>query len=78
MKKETIIAAVCALRDSAKARGTEQGVVVYARVLQMLESAETSKDVEDVRIKLNQALMGIEAHGDLTDAEFTIVRKLRE
>ena len=77
MKKEMIIEAVQQLLASAQARRTNQGVLVYTRVLQMLELAKDSTEIEEVRSKLNKALVGIEAHGDLTESEFVIIRNLR-
>lgn len=77
MNTESIAQAVRDLLASAKNRNTDQGVVVYTNILKMLEEAETPGQVNEIREELNRALTGIEAHGDLTDSEFAIVRRLR-
>ena len=77
MNKELIAQAVRELLTSARNRGTDQGVLVYTNVLQMLEEAEKQGQIDEIQNRLNQALRGIEAHGDLTDVEFAIVRMLR-
>jgi hypothetical protein len=77
MNKQCITQAVRDLLTSARNRGTEQGVLVYTRILEMLENADNESDVAGIRHKLCQALDGIEAHGDFTDTEFIIVQNLR-
>jgi hypothetical protein len=75
--KEKIETLTKALLESAHARGTKQGVVVFERSLELLGAASSDGEVSDVLRKLNRALVGIEAHGDLTDQEFEWVRGLR-
>ena len=78
MEKKLIEEAVVALLESAANRETKQGVLVYTKILEMLASAKSAGEVEEIRNKLNQTLVGIEAHGHLTKEEFEIVRNLRE
>ena len=77
MSKEAIVQAVSELLVSAQSRGTTQGVLVYSGILRMLEGATSPSQIEQIKLKLNEALRGIEAHGDFTESEFAIVRKLR-
>ncbi|MGE4488635.1 MAG: hypothetical protein AB7E95_03715 [Kiritimatiellales bacterium] len=78
MEKEFIKKSVNDLLASAKKRGTNQGVLVYTSVLRMLEEVTSQSQVDEIKAILNKALSGIEAHGDLTKEEYTVVQKLRE
>ena len=78
MNKQLIKALVEALLLSAENRGTNQGVLIFNKVLELLEQSNTHDESVEILCKLNKALVGIEAHGDLTDDEFTVVRQLRD
>ena len=65
------------LLSSAKRRDTTQGVIVYEKVLELLQACEGEDAVKETLSKLNRALAGMEAHGDFTDAEYVLVKKLR-
>ena len=78
MLEETVRNHVEALLSSAKSRKTEQGLVVYNKVLSLLSAANCEEEVKDVLEKLNRALVGIEAHGHLSDEEFRHVLALRD
>jgi len=74
-KKDKIIKYATALLNSANTRKTKQGVIVYTTIL---EELNCGNDIESILNKLNKALIGIEAHGDLTNDEFSYVKKLRK
>ena len=78
MRKALIEEAVRTLLNSANTRGTQQGVLVYTKVLEMLAAATREEQVNEITQMLNSSLTGIEAHGSFTAEEFVIVRKLRE
>jgi len=79
MKKNKIIKYTKALLDSANNRDTEQGIIVYNSILNELKKNKIdSYEVENILLKLNKALTGIEAYGDLTAEEFYYIKKLRE
>ena len=65
------------LLDSAKIRDTSQGVVVYVKILQMLDSAQDEEALIELLGKLNRSLQGMEAHGYFTEQEFERVLLLR-
>ena len=48
MNKQKIRALVNSLLNSAKHRGTNQGVIVYTKALEMLQSATTDQEVEEI------------------------------
>jgi hypothetical protein len=76
-KKLKIAEYTKALLDSAIKRGTKQGVLVYTSILDELIDKIDSSDIDNILNKLNNALIGIEAHGDLTNEEYLFVKKLR-
>ncbi len=76
--KNDILEAVSFLLRSANERGTSQGLVVYTKIVEMLNDAKDNDTVEEILGKLNRALAGIEAHGDFTDKEFEKVLFLRK
>jgi hypothetical protein len=78
MNRKQIADHVSALLSSANARSTDQGVLVFARVLGMLSSCRTDIEARDALLTLNQALAGIEAHGYLTHDEFEHVKALSD
>lgn len=77
VRKDKIRQLTEALLNSARARGTNQGVLVFEKVLESLDESSDDEAI-DVLKRLNGALVGIEAHGDLTDEEFRFVRELRK
>lgn len=77
-KKQMIIKYTTALLQSALARGSNQGIVVYNTVLDKLNSSIPENDIDVLLEKLNNALAGIEAHGDLTTDEFHYIEELRK
>ena len=77
MNKPEIITAVRLLLASAESRKTKQGVFVFKSVLKDLEAANSRVDVKNALEKLNRALVGIEAHGHLTNEEHLIATQLR-
>jgi hypothetical protein len=66
-----------ALLDSARDRKTAQGVVVFEKVLELLDKSEVEEPTAEVLRKLNRSLIGIEAHGYLTNDEYQRVLALR-
>ena len=77
MNKTKIVDAVQSLLSSSRDRETSQGILVYENVLKMLDIATSEAEVQDTLGKLNRSLAGIEAHGDLTNDEYELVRLLR-
>jgi hypothetical protein len=77
MTKLEIHNAVSFLLQSARDRGTTQGVLVYTKILEMIDNSQDEKTMREVLGKLNRSLVGIEAHGDFTDEEFEKVLLLR-
>ena len=77
MDKSKIVSAVQSLLSSAQDRGTDQGVLVYTSVLDLLDRATVDAEIRDILGKLNRSLTGIEAHGHFTDEEFCVVQFLR-
>lgn len=65
------------LLNSALFRESEQGVVVFRKMLELLERSTSDVETLDVLEKLNEALVGMEAHGYLTPEEFRWVQELR-
>jgi hypothetical protein len=62
---------------SAKNRSTEQGILVYEKIPEMLGMAHDDAKVREVLTLLNRSLAVIEAHGDFTEDEFRTVLKIR-
>ena len=62
----------------AEDRNTEQGHLVCDRALIDLAAAKTASDALVVLAQVNRAYEGIEAHGHLTQLEFTVVELLRK
>ena len=67
-----------ALLNSAKKRGTEQGVNVYEMFIVKLKSASSEAKTEDLLREINKNLAGIETWGYYSDEEFGYVKRLRE
>lgn len=76
-KKNELLKSVRYLLDSARSRGTSQGVKVYEIALDQILNAESESDFNDILHRLNKALAGIEAHGGFTNAEYLVVRDIR-
>ncbi len=68
VNKDQIIGTVGKLLQFARERNTSQGVVVLEKILELLNSADSPVEVADILKKLNGALSGIEAHGELNAA----------
>jgi hypothetical protein len=64
------------LLNSAQARGTNQGVFVFKKSIQLLTAARSDKDVLEILRKLNKATTGIYAHGYFTQTEQEWVNEL--
>jgi len=75
--KSTLLPLVSNLLESANARGTNQGVVIYEGVLKKIEEAQLQSEIDYFSGKLIQALNGIEAHGYFTSEEFEVVKEIR-
>ncbi|QDT82776.1 hypothetical protein [Gimesia chilikensis] len=67
--QQEIYDAVSFLLESAKDRNTSQGVLVYTKILELLDNSRNEKEVQEILGKLNRSLAGIEAHGWFTDEE---------
>ncbi len=76
--KSNIQSYVQAILDSAKKRNTEQGVLICVKTIESLITAFTKREILASLYKFNRAFIGIEAHGFLTQDEYTIITKLRE
>ena len=66
------------LLNSAMRRNTNQGILVYEKVLDELEGDLSDKNVNQCLKMLIQALNGIEAHGFFTKEEADIVMSIRQ
>lgn len=77
-QKEHIEAYISGLLESAEARGTEQGRLVCRRALNALSEVVCQADIVPILDAFNRVYVGIEAHGHLTQYEFSIVQELRE
>ncbi len=75
--QQEIYDAVSFLLESAKDRNTSQGVLVYTKILELLDNSRNGKEVQEILGKLNRSLAGIEAHGWFTDEELKRVLLLR-
>jgi hypothetical protein len=75
--KSEIHQAVTFLLNSARNRDTSQGVLVYTKILEMLDAASDEQAVVELLGKLNRSLEGMEAHGHFTEQEFERVILLR-
>lgn len=75
--KTEITDAVSFLLQSATDRDSSQGVVVYTKVLELVDATSDESSLRGVLGKLNRSLAGIEAHGDFTNKEFERVLFLR-
>ena len=76
--KERVIKLTKCLLDSALSRNTEQGLLVLRKALELLDETGAETDTKSVLAKLNKALVGIEAHGNLTTEEYRWVKELRD
>jgi hypothetical protein len=76
--KEKIKVLTQNLMESALSRGSEQGILVFRKILELLDQSDSQDETFRVLQQLNNALVGIEAHGYLTPEEFLWVKELRE
>ena len=76
--KDILFSYASRLLELASARGTNQGVVVYAAMLEKLRNASSQDEVNDCARALKRALNGIEAHGHFDQEEYRIVKAVRE
>lgn len=76
--KDILFSHVSKLLELAYARSTQQGVVVYAAILEKLKHTSSQDEVNDCAYSLQRALNGIEAHGYFTQEEYGIVKAVRE
>ena len=67
-----------ALLASARERDTQQGILVYERVMEKLGALKGENEIRKVLDYLSRSLSGIEAHGYFTHAEWKIVQELHE
>ena len=75
--KNLLLAHVTRLLELAKARDTNQGVIVYEGALKKIREASSQSEIENFAEKLKHALTGIEAHGYFTNEEFEVVKAIR-
>lgn len=66
------------LLNSAKKRNSNQGVIVYEKILDELNYDLSEDKLDQCLNMLIRALNGIEAHGFLTSDEFKIVKSIRQ
>ncbi|MEZ8827036.1 hypothetical protein AB6E04_22060 [Vibrio amylolyticus] len=76
--KNHIIDLTTQLLRSAIDRNTKQGKLVCQQTLLKLNTEISESNVLEILKDLNSAYIGIEAHGYLTENEFSILKKLRE
>lgn len=77
IEKDVIQGCINSLLESARNRGTNQGVLVYTNALDRVRDAKTQNELIETTRNLNKAIAAIEAHGYFTKEEFTTVITLR-
>lgn len=76
--KDEVASGLQQLLESAQHRGTNQGQLICTGALARLQAIESDHEVLEVLRLVNDAYTGIEAHGYLTAAEYSVVCHFRD
>ncbi|MEZ8142064.1 hypothetical protein A1OO_11045 [Enterovibrio norvegicus FF-33] len=75
--KNELLTNITILLKLANDRNMQQGVIVYKGAIEKISQAKSQEEIFICWDKLKHALVGIEAHGYLTNKEFEIVKNIR-